>query len=273
MANSVRDAALLLTAMAGPDPADPATAEAGSHMGDFTAGLAKAKLAGVRVGVLRRQVGPLPGVATLFDQAIADMKRAGARIVEIDYKPAPHLEKAEFDALLYEFREGIDAYLAALPGNPPVRNLAGLIAFNQAHADDELRWYGQELFTKALAATDAAQYRTARADATRLAGAEGIDALLAQYQVDVLVAPTTGPASSIDLVTGDHFLDVGAGSLAAVAGYPHLSVPMGALEGLPVGLSFMAGKWADAKVLRIGAGYERVRSAKLGKPKLRRWGE
>ncbi|HUD31266.1 MAG TPA: amidase family protein, partial [Novosphingobium sp.] len=149
----------------------------------------------------------------------------------------------------------------------------GLIAFNKAHAADEMRWYGQELFEKALAATDAAQYAKDRGDAMRLAGAEGIDALMAKHRVDVLVAPTTGPAWPIDLVTGDHFLDIGAGSLAAIAGYPHLSVPMGAVEGLPIGLSVIAGKWEDAKVLRVGAAYERARSVKLAAPGLKRWGE
>jgi amidase len=273
MAASVTDAALLLTAMAGPDPADPTTRDAAAHAVDFTRGLSKASLKGLRIGVLRRQVGPLPGVATLFDAALADMTRAGAVVVEIDYTPAPRLEEAEFAALLYEFREGIDAYLAALPGTPPARDLAGLITFNKAHASDELRWYGQELFEQALASTDAAAYAKDRSDAARLAGAEGIDALLARYKVAVLVAPTTAPAWPIDPIAGDHFLDMGAGSLAAVAGYPHLSVPMGAVEGLPVGLSFLAGRWADAQVLRTGAAYERARSAKLPAPALRRWGE
>ncbi|KMS60223.1 amidase [Novosphingobium barchaimii LL02] len=273
MATSVHDAALLLTAMAGADPADPATAEAGKHAANFAAGLAKAKLTGVRVGVMRRQVGSVRRVAALFDKAMADMKRAGAEIVEIDFAPSPRLEQAESAALLFEFREGIDAYLAALPGSAPIRDLGGLIAFNKAHEAEEMRWFGQELFEKALAATDRATYEKARGDATRLAGAEGIDALLAKHKVDVLVAPTTGPAWPIDLVIGDHFLNIGAGSLAAVAGYPHLSVPMGAVEGLPVGLSFMAGKWADARVLRIGAGYERVRSAILAKPGFQPWRE
>lgn len=273
MATSVADAALLLTAMAGPDKADPATAEAGKHSVDFTRGLDKATLNGVRIGVLRRQVGALPALTALFDRAMADMKRAGADVVEIDYTPPDRLGEAEFAALLHEFRASVNAYLAALPGNPPARDLAGLIAFNKAHAGEEMRWYGQELFEKALVATDKAQYAKDRGDAARLAGAEGIDALMAKYKVDVLVAPTTGPAWPIDLVTGDHFLDIGAGSLAAVAGYPHLSVPMGAVEGLPIGLSFMAGQWQDAKVLRIGAGYEHARSAALAEPGLKRWAE
>ena len=271
LTTSVRDAALLLTAMAGPDKADPATADAARHAIDFTKELGTAQLAGIRIGVLRRQVGPMPALTALFDKAVADMKRAGAEVVEIDYETAPRLGEAEFAALLHEFRGSVGAYLAALPGNPPARDLAGLIAFNKAHADDEMRWYGQELFEKALAATDVTKYAKDRGDAARLAGPEGIDMLMAKHKVDALVAPTTGPAWPIDLVTGDHFLDIGAGTLAAVAGYPHLSVPMGAVEGLPIGLSVIAGKWDDAKVLRIGAGYEAVRSAVLAKPRLQSW--
>lgn len=272
MANSVADAALLLNAIAGTDPADAATAEADKHRVDFAQSLASASLKGVRIGVLRRQAGEMASVSTLFDKALTDMKRAGATLVEIDYKPEGRMGEAEFTGMLYEFREGIDAYLAALPGNPPARDLAGLIAFNKSHPE-ETRWYGQELFEKALKATDKAAYDKARADAKRLAGAEGIDALMATNKVQVLVAPTAGPAWPIDLVTGDHFLDIGAGSLAAIAGYPHLSVPMGAVEGLPVGLSFIAGQWEDAKVLNLGAAYERARSVKLEAPGLHTWSE
>ncbi|MCT2399731.1 amidase [Novosphingobium mangrovi (ex Huang et al. 2023)] len=271
MTANVHDAALLLTAMAGSDPADAATAEADRHAVDFTKGLAEATLKGVRIGVLRKQAGKLPGVLALFDRAVADMKRAGAEIVEIDYEPDETMWRDENTLLLYEFREGIDAYLADLPGVPPARDLAGLIAFDNAHADEELRWYGQETFEEAFAATDTEAYRKALENAQRLAGPEGIDRLMTANRVDVLVAPTTGPAWPIDLVNGDHFMRVGAGSLAAISGYPHLSVPMGQVERLPVGLSFMAGKWQDAKVLRIGAAYERARTAPLSPPSFQDW--
>ena len=271
MTTSVADAALLLNAIAGSDAADPATAEADAHRVDFTQGLAAATPAGLRIGVLRKQAGTMPGVTALLDAAVADLRRGGAQVVDIDFDMDEALGKDEYAVLLYEFREGIDAYLASLPGQPPARDLAGLIAFNKAHANEELRWYGQEIFEGALAATDREAYEKARAEARRMAGPEGIDALLAKYRVDVLIAPTAGPAWPIDLVTGDHFLDIGAGSLAAVAGYPHLSVPMGAVEGLPVGLSFIAGQWDDAKVLRIGAAYETVRSATLPRPSFRHW--
>jgi amidase len=164
-------------------------------------------------------------------------------------------------------REDLGAYLAASPARIPVRTLDEVIAFNEAHAAEELRWFGQDTFEQAAKATDGAAYEEARATSLRLAGAEGIDRLLTENGVTFLVAPTTGPAWLTDLVLGDHYEgSIGAGSLAAIAGYPHLSVPMGAVEGLPVGLSIMGAKWDDAAVLRAGAAYERARSATLAVP-------
>jgi len=271
LAQSVADAALLLTGMAGADPADPATAEGAAHATDFTTGLATASLAGVQIGVLRRQVGKLAGVTALFDRALDDLRRAGAVLVDVDYDPPEALGKNEQTVLEYELRTDLGAYLAALPGTPPVRSLADVIAFDRAHAADEMRWFGQDFFENAENNTDAAKYRAARAEALRLAGAEGIDRLLAANRVALLVAPTNGPAWATDLVNGDHVLDIGATSLAAVAGYPDLSVPMGAVEGLPVGLSFIGAKWADKAVLEAGAAYERARSATLPKPSFTPW--
>jgi len=273
LASSVADAALLLNAIAGSDPADPATAEADRRKAEYTAGLAAASLKGVRIGVLRKSVGNVPGVTALFDAALADMKAAGAEIVEIDWEAAPAMYEAELTVLLYELRRDMNVYLASLPGTPPVRDLAGLIAFNTAHAAQEMRWFGQELFEQAEQTTDAAAYARARETSLRLAGAEGIDALMAKHKVTLLAAPTAGPAWPIDPLLGDHFPNVGAGSLAAIAGYPHLSVPMGAVEGLPVGLSLMGAKWQDAAVLQAGAAYERARTAVLAKPSFRRWGD
>ena len=177
----------------------------------------------------------------------------------------------EFAVLLYELREDLGAYLRGLPGNPPVRSLADVIAFNKAHAAEELRWFGQDLFEQAEKTTDQAAYQKARANSLRLAGKDGIDKLLAEHKLDLLVAPTAGPAWPIDLVTGDHYLGVGAGSLAAIAGYPHLTVPMGAVEGLPVGLSFLGAKWEDRRVLEAGAAYERARTVAVPRPSLQRW--
>jgi amidase len=267
MARSVSDAALLLNAIAGSDPADPATAEADARKVDYTVGLAAASLAGVRIGVLRKQVGANPAVELLFNRALADFVRAGAELVPIDHEPPEAMGEAEFAVLLYELREGLTVYLASSPADIPVRTLDDVIAFNQAHAAEELRWFGQDIFEQAAQATDRAAYEKARADSLRLAGPEGIDRLLDDNAVAFLVAPTTGPAWLTDLVLGDHYEgSIGAGSLAAIAGYPHLSVPMGAVEGLPVGLSIIGGRWDDAAVLGAGAAYERARSTPLAVP-------
>ena len=274
MARTVADAALLLNAIAGSDPADPATAEADARKADYTAGLANASLAGMRIGVLRKAVGGNPDVAALFERALADMRAAGAELVEIDYEPDEKMGADEFLVLQYELREDLAAYLASSPAAIPVRTLAEVIAFNQAHAGEELRWFGQEIFEMAAQATDRAAYEEARANSLRLAGVDGIDRLLAEHRVTLLVAPTVGPAWTTDLVNGDNYDgSIGAGSLAAIAGYPHLSVPMGAVHDLPVGLSIMGAKWADSAVLRAGAAYERARTAPLANPDLGVWSD
>jgi amidase len=273
MTRTVFDAALLLSAIAGSDPADPATAEADKHRSDFTAGLPAASLSGLRIGVLRRQAGSHAGVSRVFDQALADLKAAGAVLVEIDYQPDGTMFRDESLVLRYELKRDLNAYLAALPGKPQVHSLSDVIAFNKAHAAQELRWFGQETFEAANQLADAAAYSAARANSLRLAGVEGIDRLLRENTVTVLIAPTEGPAWPIDLVTGDHFISMGAGSVAAIAGYPHLTVPMGAVEDLPVGLSFIGAQWDDARVLEAGAAYERARTEKVPVPSFKRWGE
>ncbi|WP_421990203.1 amidase [Qipengyuania sp.] len=272
MTRNVFDAALLLGAIAGSDPADPATAEADARMIDFTAGLEGATMKGVRIGVLVNQIGNRKDVRKVFDAALADMQRAGAELVEIEYDVPGEMFGAEFTVLLYELRTDMAAYLASLPGEDMPRDLADLIAFNLENARNELRWFGQSIFEQALEATDEAAYREARAISLRLAGEEGIDRLMREHNVDVLVAPTRGPAWTSDLVNGDNFNgNIGAGSLAAIAGYPHLTVPMGAVERLPIGISFMGGAWQDARVLAIGAAYERARTTALPQPSFERW--
>ncbi len=272
MTRSVADAALLMNALAGSDPADAATMDADKRKADFTSGLASASLKGLRIGVLRKQAGSHPALLALFDKALADMKAAGAELVEIEYEPAPEMGRDEFNVLLYELREDMGAYLRSLPGKQGPKSLADLIAFNKSHTE-ELRWFGQDVFEQAEATTDKATYEAARANSLKLAGAEGIDKLMRDNGVTFLVAPTEGPAWPIDLVLGDHFVGVGAGNLAAIAGYPHLSVPMGAVEGLPIGLSIMGAKWDDKRVLEAGAAYERARTTAVPVPSFKRWGE
>jgi amidase len=301
MTKTVADAALLLNAISGAEPVivrgkpgttvaealraidrvaatakplDPANTEAEAHKTDFTDGLAAYSLKGVRIGVLRKFVGGNAGVSALFDKALADLKAAGAELVEIDYEAPEAMGTDEFTVLLYELREDLGTYLKGSPANIPVRGLADVIALNKAHAAEEMRWFGQDIFEQSEATTDRAAYEKARANSLKLAGEEGIDKLLAEHKVSFLVAPTTGPAWATDLVNGDNYDgSIGAGSLAAIAGYPHLSVPMGATEGLPVGLSIIGSKWADHAVLKAGAAYERARTAKQVAPTFRPWSE
>ena len=273
MTMTVKDAALILTAIAGADPADPATARADLHAENFAAGLDTASLAGMRIGVLRKAAGKHKGTEALFDRALADLSRAGAVLVELDYEPDAAMYKAESTVLHYELHHDLDAYLKGLPGNPPVRSLVELIAWNKAHEAEEMRWFGQETFEASVKLDDATVYKAAREQSLRLAGKDGVDQLMAEGKLALLVFPTEGPAWTIDLITGDHSLPVGMGSIAAIAGYPHLTVPMGAVESLPVGLSFVAGAWEDRKVLEAGAAYERARTAPLTVPQFRRWGE
>ena len=270
MASTVADAALLLGAIA--EPVAQAPKDRKGRV-DFTTGLASASLKGVRIGVMTKQLGSHEGLRKVFDAALADLRAAGAELVEIDYQPDAAMFRDEGTVLHFELREDLGAYLRDLPGNPPVRSLADVVAFNKAHAAEEMRWFQQESFERALTTTDTEAYAKARANSLRLAGPEGIDKLLADNKVTLLISPTRGPAWVTDLVAGDHGMGVGAGSLAAIAGYPHLTVPMGAVEGLPVGLSFIGAQWDDARVLAAGAAYERARTAKLAVPRFKRWGE
>jgi amidase len=267
MARSVLDAALLLQALAGTDPADPATSAADAHRTDYAEHLADASLAGGRLGVMRNQVGDNPEVAGNFEIALADLRRAGAILVEIDYEPVDSMYEDELTVLLHELRRDLSAYLAASPADIPVRSLADVIAFNKAHAEEELRWFDQDLFEQAEAHTDEDAYLKSLANTRRLAGPEGLERLMAKHEVEFLVAPTTGPAWQSTLGKGDEFPGgIGIGSLAAIAGTPHLTVPMGMVDGLPVGLSLLGARWEDAEVLQAGAVFERFRTQQVPPP-------
>ena len=258
MTRTVRDAALVLNAIAGTDPADPATAQADAHRTDFTAGLRPDALRGVRIGVMRFASGF--GTDAPFEEALATLRAQGATLVDIDhFEGRDEIGRNELTVLLAELKHDMNAYLATLPADVRTRTLADLIAFNRAHADDELVFFGQELFEQAEATNglDAA-YAAARATSLRLAGPEGIDRLLRDNDVVALVGPTMPPAWPIDVVNGDQISGGGAGGLAAVAGYPHLTVPMGQVRGLPVGLSFIGAKWDDARILALGYPYEQA---------------
>ncbi|GGE16657.1 amidase [Polymorphobacter glacialis] len=269
MARDVPMAARLLTAMAGSDAADPATMEADARRVDYVAALKPGALKGARIGVLRFATGWSRDVDGVFETALGVLRRQGAVLVEIEAAPKRRGEigPAEFQVLLSELKADLNAYLASRPGRTrtPVRSLAEVIAFNAGDAR-ELGLFGQETFVAAEATKglDDPAYVAARALSLRLAGVEGIDAMLAAAKVSALVQPTTAPASPIDAVLGDQSPQrAGVGGMAAVAGYPHLTVPMGAVRGLPVGLSFIGAKWDDARMLALGAAYERAAGVRI----------
>ena len=265
MTRDVRMAALMLNAMAGSDAADPATVEADARRVDYVAALDPAALKGVRIGVLRFATGWSAPVDAVFERALAVLTAQGA--VLIDVKEAPknrgEIGQAEFKVLLSELKTDLNAYLATVPPSVKVRTLADAIAFNTANTR-ELGLFGQETFVAAEATKGPqdTEYLAARALSLRRAGVEGIDALLKAANAAALVQPTTAPAWMIDAVHGDQSPNrAGAGGLAAIAGYPHLTVPMGAVQGLPVGLSFIGTKWDDARMLALGAAYEAASKA------------
>jgi amidase len=259
MTRTVRDSARLLTAMAGSDPADPATAEADAHRIDYAAALSDDALRGTRLGVMRFATGF--GTDAPFEAALQALRAAGAELVDItEFTTRGEIGRNEFIVLLAEFRDGINRYLADTPAAVRTRSLAALIEFNRENAALEMPLFAQELFEQAEASepVDSDTVREARATSLRLAGEEGIDRLLREHDVVALVGPTRSPAWFIDAVRGDVVSGGGAGGLPAVAGYPHLTVPMGAVRGLPVGLSFIGPRWSDALILSLGHAYEQA---------------
>jgi amidase len=266
MARTVADAAALLGALAGVDPADPASpGSAGKASPDYARFLDPEGLHGARIGVVRKGVyGASPPADRIFDAAVAEMRRRGAVIV--DPTDIPHLgeyDDAELEVLLYELKAGLDAFLPAWAPGAKVRSLADVIAFDEAHAAEEMPFFGQELFVKAQAKgplTDAA-YRKALSRCRRLSRKEGLDAVFTKHRLDALVAPTGGPAWTIDLVTGDHFAQ-SSSTPAAVAGYPSITVPAGLAFGLPVGVSFIGKPWSEAALLGLAYSFEQATRAR-----------
>jgi amidase len=258
MARTVREAAMLLDAIAGTDPADAATAEADRRRQPYAAQLNTGSLRGRRIGVMRFATGF--GTNVPFEEALATLRAQGAILVDIAEMPGrAEMSRHSFQVLLHEFKDGLNRYLATTPPSVTARTLAQLIAFNRANAAAEMPLFGQELFEQAEATTGlGADYRRARETMQRLAGAEGIDRLMREHNIDALVGPTMPAAWFIDAVHGDVISGGGGGALAAIAGYPHLTVPMGHLRGLPVGLSFIGPKWSDGLILSIGHAYEQA---------------
>jgi amidase len=267
MCRTVADAAVLLAALAGPDPRDTTGLPGARFELDFTGALGRKDLRGRRIGVVRSQWGLHPEIDRLADAAVATLKQLGAEVIDPVELPEPD-GKDEGLVLRVEFKADLEAYLATRPPGSP-RTLAELIAWNEAHRAEEMPWFGQELFEQSVdkpPLTDPA-YREARDRNRKKAGPDGIDAALAKHRLDALVAPTGGPAWPTDWINGDHYTG-GNSSPAAVAGYPHITVPMGFVHGLPVGFSFLGTAWSDALLVEIAHAFEGATQARR-KPEYR----
>jgi amidase len=262
----VETAARVLGAIAGSDPGDPATKDADAHISDYIAALKPDALKGARIGVLRFATGWSAGTDKEFEKALTVLKAQGATLVDIkDLKDRDKMGEAELVVLTTELKADLNSYLATTPATVKTRTLADVIAFDDAHADRELALFGQELFVKSEATKglDDPEYKKARETSLRIAGRDGIDAMLEKDHLDALVCPTVAPAWKIDAANGDQVGGSGAGGLAAVAGYPHLTIPMGTVMGLPVGLSIMGPAWSEARLLGYGYAFEQAAKVKV----------
>ncbi len=266
MARTVADAAILLVALAGPDPRDPATLDNGTQINADNADrkilslLNRDGLRGARIGVARNFCGFHPRVDAVFEASLAALRDAGAILVDpAAIETAKLIDEPEFEVLLYEFHADLNAYLGGLGPDATVHSLADVIAFNEANRDKAMPTFGQEIMLMARERgplTDE-KYLQALADCRRLARDEGIDATLAKHGLDAIVAPSGGPAWLTDHVNGDHY-GGGSSTPAAVAGYPSITVPAGYISGLPVGLSFIGPAWSEPALIRFAYAFEQA---------------
>jgi len=265
MARTLADAAALLGALTGVDANDSATAaSSGKAQSDYTRFLDPKGLRGARLGVVRKAFGFNPAVDRIMEEALAEMKRQGAELVDPADPPTwGKWRDQENEILLYEFKADLNSYLAGLGPQAPVHTLEEAIKFNDAHASQEMPFFGQELFVQSQSKgpLTSKDYLKAVEEAQRLTRKEGIDAIMDQHKLDALVAPSGGPAWLTDLVDGDSF-GGGSSSAAAVAGYPGITVPAGFIFGLPVGISFFGRAWSESTLIRIAYAFEHATKAR-----------
>src|SRR5262249_49787976 len=250
---------LLLTALAGPDPADAATKTAPAPV-DYTKSLGQG-IQGLRIGVPRKKLyGQSPAADALVTAALAELKKLGAVIVDpADVEPVGEFDDSEFEVLLYEFKADLNAHLGGLPTSLRHRTIEQLIRFNEENRAREMPYFGQEIFEKAQAKGPLTEkkYRDALAKDGRLSRKEGIDKTMDKHKLDALIAPTSGPATLSDLLTGAYGVG-GSSSLPAVAGYPDLTLPCGYYLGMPVGMSIFGRAWSEPTLIRIAHAYEQA---------------
>jgi amidase len=265
MARTVADAAAVLSVMTAVDPRDPAThGRPGTPPPDYTAFLDAGALRGKRLGIARSFFGFHADVDQVLAEAIAALRDGGATIVDpVELAEGDALGENEVEVLSYEFKADLAVYLATLGPSARVRTLADVIRFNDENREREMPWFGQE---RMLAAQEkgpltSPEYLKALEGSRRAARGDGIDRAIARDRLDAIVAPTGGPAWTIDLVNGDHF-GGGSSSHAAVAGYPNVTVPAGFVHGMPIGLSFFAGAWKEAELIAIAYAFEQATKAR-----------
>ncbi|MGA7081021.1 MAG: amidase [Terriglobales bacterium] len=266
MARTVRDVAILLGAMAGPDSEDAATAVLSSDklFPDYTKFLDPAGLKGARLGVVRKYFGFNDAVDQLMETLLGEMKNAGAEIVDpADIPTIGKFDESELTVFLYELKADLAAYLARRGSSSPVKSLKDVIEFNERNRSREMPYFGQDIFLKSeqKGPLSSKEYVDALELNHRLSRAEGIDFVMDKFKLDALVAPTGGPAWITDLINGDHVAG-GSSSAAAVAGYPNINVTAGYLWGLPVGISFFGRAWSEPTLLKIAYSFEQLTKAR-----------
>ncbi len=261
MTRTVEDAAAVLGALAGTDPRDPMTfASQGNTYQDYTRFLNPDGLKGARIGVARQYFGFHERVDALMESAIEEMKRMDATIVDpADIPTREELRGKTQEILLYEFKAALNAYLVSLGARAPVHSLAEIIEFNEKNKDREMPYFGQEIFIRSQETGPLTinQYQESLARNRELTREKGIDQVMNEHRLDTIVAPTGGPAWVTDLITGDHFLG-GSSTFAAVAGYPNISVPLGYVSGLPVGISFFGRAWSEPTLIKVAYAFEQA---------------
>jgi amidase len=274
MTRTVADAAIMLGLLTGQDPKDEATkASQDKKSEDYSRFLDAEGLKGARIGVARNFFGFHEKVDLLMEDAIRVMREKGAEIIDpANLENQKEIGDLEFEVLLYEFKDDLNRYLSNLPASVASRNLKDLIAYNEANKDTEMPWFGQELFIMAEKKgplTDK-DYLKKVSDLKRLAGKEGIDAVLRKNKLDAIIAPTGGPSWTTDWINGDHFSG-GSSAPAACAGYPAITVPAGFISGLPVGITFMGAAWSEPVLIKLAYAFEHAtkhRRAPEYKPRL-----
>ena len=260
MARTVADAAALLSALAGSDVRDGATVQADQKAQDYTRFLKATGLRGARLGVVRANFGGRNDLASkVVEDALKVLKAQGAILIDVELPHAGQYAAAESEVLTYELKAGLNAYLADCQPGAPIRTLQDVIAFNEKHKDREMPYFGQEHLLRAQAkgGLDSPEYLAALATCRTLSREEGIDRVMAEHRLDALVAPSNGPAWLTDFIRGDNS-GGGFSQPAAVAGYPHVTVPAGHVAGLPIGISFVAGAWAEPTLIALAYAFEQA---------------